>query len=135
MCVFHVLAVLVSHSLCTETVSTDDSTIAVSRAGESRVARQVYSPPSENWREAKVKVRVVVLPTVTGLPTVILSPLVMTPQDFIHWRVGVLVRPSIISVTVQIKVYISPTLELPSADMKTSMAGAGTGGEVNTIQI
>ena len=92
-----------------------------SRIIDPTIDRQVYCPPWEVCRELNVRVRVVVVPDVSGVPTVMSPPLVTTPSESSHSTVGDPLPTS----TVHVSTYISPAVAVPVTVMSTVYASVG----------
>ena len=103
---------LESHLLCTVTFHVSVRVTPVVSA----IAWQVYSPPWDVRRRLNVRVRVVMVPDVSGLPTVMSPPVVTSlPLEYCHWMDGV---PG--TTTLQVSVYICPAVDMPGSVMVTS---------------
>ena len=88
----------------------------------SAVAWQVYPPPWDVRRGLNVRVRVVVVPDVSGLPTVMSPPVVtLLPLEYCHWMDGVPAD----TLTLQVSVYICPAVGTPVAEMEMSYCSNG----------
>ena len=83
--------------------------------------RQMYSPPWDVCRGLNVRVRVVVVPDGCGLPTVMSPPVATTlPLRYCHWMDG---DPAD-TLTLQVRVYSSPEVGTPVAEMEMSYCSA-----------
>ena len=104
--------VLESHLLCTVTFHVSVRMTPVIPA----VAWQVYPPPWDVSRGLNVRVRVVTVPDVSRLPTVMSPPVVTSlPLKYCHWMDGV---PG--TSTLQVSVYICPAVDMSESLMVTS---------------
>ena len=76
---------------------------------------QVYGPPWEVERGLNVRVRVVMLPALTGRPKEIPLMLVtIEPLECIHWTTGWMLTS-----TVQVTVRVFPATAVPDSEMVT----------------
>ena len=85
---------------------------------------QVYGPPWEVERGLNVRVRVVVLPALTGRPTEIPLVLVtLVPLECIHCTTGWM-----LTFTVQVRLRVFPDIALPGPEMVTVCERSGEVG-------
>jgi len=87
-------------------------------------ALQVYCLPWEVRRGLNVRVRVMVLPEVNGLPTEMLfPPTIILPLENCHSTVGSTARFSTTTM-VQVRLYIPPAVDTPSGWIPRCGAGS-----------
>ena len=87
----------------------------------------MYTPACDVFNEENVRLTVVVLSSMTVSVTVI-SSVMIEPLTVIHCAEGLLVRPSMSSITVQVRVKSLPACTKPVFDVTiiTSSASFGT---------
>ena len=116
------LILLVQQWQLTDSLCTVTSTMAVRSTVSCTTDRQMYSPPRVVSRGLNVRVRVVTVPDVSRLPTV-MSPPVATilPSEYSHRMVGVPAD----TLTLQVRAYSSPAVGTPVAEMDMSYCSTG----------
>ena len=113
------MQVVYTNSLCTVTF------LVEVRADEAS-DRQVYCPPWEVTRGSNIRVRFVMLPALTGGPTVIQLLLVITvPLGYIHCTTG-----GMLTSTVQVSLRTSPDAAVPDSEMVTVCSKSGEVGRL-----
>ena len=89
-------------------------------------ALQVYCLPWEVRRGLNVRVRVMVLPEVNGLPTEMpFPPIIILPLENCHSTVGSTARFSTTAV-VQVRQYIPPAVDTPSEWIPSCGSGSAS---------
>ena len=99
-------------SLCTTTSESETLLFKRDIAEMLMLALQVYFPPWEVCNESKVRIRVVFVPVVTELPTVMSFPPTTRLSLSSHSRVGSTTKFST-TVAVQVRVCVCPAVEAP----------------------
>ena len=90
---------------------------------------QVYCPPCEGTRGSNIRVRFVILPALTGGPTVIQLLLVITvPLGYIHCTTGRMPTS-----TVQVRLKVFPDTAVPDTEMVTVCWRSGEVGRLKGI--
>ena len=98
----------------------------------SNAAIQVYTPSWESCSRLNVRVRVVTLPDVSAVPSV----MSVFPSSPVHTTVGVPDSPlDSGTVTVQVRVYCSPAIVSPLLVVISTWSGAGAREEIDVEEI